>query len=254
MLEQTQAFSEFIHDRESKKATDPSVKLFDEEMAAYLVSLTQIAGRKRPFCAPFLTVHRRLLNMLRRRRSNGSDDVLHSIAVGLCVFVVVHQSEIKLQFLRWRTRVRAQAVMFAITPYFEKTVGFGGLCGFHRIGFSTASSTLAYRVCKFVVSVLKSPLDLNEAYEIVYHVLSSNNFLSRLLGGTVGPGELREGGSRVLRVRYCDCATSYRFTLFGEKITPRWCFYAFQFILGTQFLNPHERQTPRPNPNIDNSE
>jgi hypothetical protein len=30
MLEQTQAFSEFIHDRESKKATDPSVKLFDE--------------------------------------------------------------------------------------------------------------------------------------------------------------------------------------------------------------------------------
>jgi hypothetical protein len=74
-----------------------------------------------------------------------------------------------------------------ITPYFEKTVGLGGLCGFHRIGFSTASSTLAYRVCKFVVSVLKSPLDLNEAYEIVYHVLSSNHFLSRLLGGTVGP-------------------------------------------------------------------
>jgi hypothetical protein len=30
MLEQTQAFSEFIHDRESKKATDQSVKLFDE--------------------------------------------------------------------------------------------------------------------------------------------------------------------------------------------------------------------------------
>jgi hypothetical protein len=55
MLEQTQAFSEFIHDRESKKATDPSVKLFDQERAVYLVSLTQIAGRKRPFCAPFLT-------------------------------------------------------------------------------------------------------------------------------------------------------------------------------------------------------
>ena len=30
MLEQTQAFSEFIHDRESKKASDPSIKLFDE--------------------------------------------------------------------------------------------------------------------------------------------------------------------------------------------------------------------------------
>lgn len=30
MLEQTQAFSEFIHDRESRKATDPAVKLFDE--------------------------------------------------------------------------------------------------------------------------------------------------------------------------------------------------------------------------------
>jgi len=30
MLEQTQAFSEFIHDRESKKSSDPSVKLFDE--------------------------------------------------------------------------------------------------------------------------------------------------------------------------------------------------------------------------------
>jgi hypothetical protein len=30
MLEQTQAFSEFIHDREAKKASDPSIKLFDE--------------------------------------------------------------------------------------------------------------------------------------------------------------------------------------------------------------------------------
>lgn len=30
MLEQTQAFSEFIHDRESKKSSDPTVKLFDE--------------------------------------------------------------------------------------------------------------------------------------------------------------------------------------------------------------------------------
>ncbi|KAG0643854.1 hypothetical protein HOY80DRAFT_1031840 [Tuber brumale] len=30
MLEQTQAFSEFIHDRESKKASDPTIKLFDE--------------------------------------------------------------------------------------------------------------------------------------------------------------------------------------------------------------------------------
>ena len=30
MLEQTQAFSEFIHDRESKKSSDPAVKLFDE--------------------------------------------------------------------------------------------------------------------------------------------------------------------------------------------------------------------------------
>jgi hypothetical protein len=30
MLEQTQAFSEFIHDRESKKASDPAIKLFDE--------------------------------------------------------------------------------------------------------------------------------------------------------------------------------------------------------------------------------
>ncbi|KAF8422125.1 AEX-3 domain-containing protein [Tirmania nivea] len=29
-LEQTQAFSEFIHERESKKATDPQLKLFDE--------------------------------------------------------------------------------------------------------------------------------------------------------------------------------------------------------------------------------
>lgn len=30
MLEQTQMFSEFIHDRESKPATDPKIKLFDE--------------------------------------------------------------------------------------------------------------------------------------------------------------------------------------------------------------------------------
>lgn len=30
MLEQTQAFSEFIHDREAKKPTDPAIKLFDE--------------------------------------------------------------------------------------------------------------------------------------------------------------------------------------------------------------------------------
>lgn len=30
MLEQTQAFSEFIHDREAKKPSDPSIKLFDE--------------------------------------------------------------------------------------------------------------------------------------------------------------------------------------------------------------------------------
>jgi hypothetical protein len=34
MLEQTQAFSEFIYDRESKKPTDPSVKLFDEIILA----------------------------------------------------------------------------------------------------------------------------------------------------------------------------------------------------------------------------
>ncbi|KAL7269540.1 hypothetical protein RUND412_007798, partial [Rhizina undulata] len=30
ILEQTQAFSEFIHDRESKKSSDPAIKLFDE--------------------------------------------------------------------------------------------------------------------------------------------------------------------------------------------------------------------------------
>lgn len=30
MLEQTQAFSEFIYDRESRPASDPRVKLFDE--------------------------------------------------------------------------------------------------------------------------------------------------------------------------------------------------------------------------------
>lgn len=30
MMEQTQMFSEFIHDRESKPATDPSIKFFDE--------------------------------------------------------------------------------------------------------------------------------------------------------------------------------------------------------------------------------